>query len=70
MKYTIVLACELVLAGCSTIRDRRDAAWDPRVERGESLLDQIPNEEGGVLRRCGGHLDPEVARREGRSLRC
>jgi len=45
----------LQLAGCSAVNyDRRDAPWDPRGSR--SLMDQIPNEDGGALRRCCGHL--------------
>lgn len=63
----VVLCCALV--GCSAIRDRRDAAWDPRPSQG-ALIDQIPNEEDAAARRCGGHLDPEVAKKEGRSPRC
>ena len=60
----------MLLAACSHIRDYRDAAWDPRMELGESLIDQIPNWEGEAARRCGGQVDPEVARRESRSPRC
>lgn len=48
------------LQGCAGLAehliytDRRDAAWDPR--QGRSLMDQIPNEDGGANRRCCGHL--------------
>ena len=69
MKSTIVLLCVLVLAACS-IRDFRDAPWDPRPGSGETLLDQIPNMEGEAMTKCGGHMQPEDAEREGRSLRC
>ena len=49
----------LQLAGCSSIvtqlsQDRRDAPWDPKGSR--TLFDQIPNEDGGALKRCCGHL--------------
>jgi hypothetical protein len=66
MKTAVVLLClALQLAGCSHWRDRRDAPWDPR---GGSLLEQIPNEEGGSDRRCGGqYRDHE---RGSRSPRC
>jgi hypothetical protein len=41
--------------GCSLLQqDRRDAPWDPKGSR--TLFDQIPNEDGGALRRCCGHL--------------
>lgn len=61
------------LTGCASIytelaRDPRDARWDPKP--GHQLFEQIPNEDGGALRRCGGHMNPEQARREGRSMRC
>ena len=55
MKYTIVLLCVLVLAGCAALKDPRDAAWDPRPSSGQTLLDQIPNFEGEAERRCCGH---------------
>ena len=70
MKQYIVLACCVLLCGCAAIRDPRDAPWDPKPGSGETLLDQIPNMEGEALRRCGGHMDPEEALREGRSMRC
>ena len=57
------------LAGCAgLVRDRRDAPWDPKP--GQSLFDQIPNWDDSALRICGGHLDEETRRREGRSPRC
>ena len=60
MRTKIMLMLVFVqLAGCSTVvqqlgQDRRDAPWDPKGSR--SLLDQIPNEDSGALRRCCGHL--------------
>ena len=55
----MLMLVSLQLAGCSTItaqlkQDRRDAPWDPKGSA--SLMDQIPNEDGGALRRCCGHL--------------
>jgi hypothetical protein len=55
----MLMLVSLQLAGCSTVvtqlsQDRRDAPWDPKGSR--SLLDQIPNEDSGALRRCCGHL--------------
>jgi hypothetical protein len=45
--------------GCSSIvqqlsQDRRDAPWDPKGSA--SLLDQIPNWDGGANQVCCGHL--------------
>jgi hypothetical protein len=50
-----VLAASLT-AGCSALptHDRRDAPWDPKP--GQTLMDQIPNWEGGAGRVCCGHL--------------
>jgi hypothetical protein len=62
-----VMLVAVLVTGCSHWRDRRDAPWDPR---GGSLLEQIPNEEGGSDRRCGGHLSDEERRRSGKSPRC
>jgi len=53
-----LVALSLVLAssvGCSILQqDRRDAPWDPKGSR--TLLDQIPNWDGGAGRVCCGHL--------------
>ena len=51
----MLLLLSVQLAGCSLLQqDRRDAPWDPRGSK--TLFDQIPNEDGGALRRCCGHL--------------
>jgi uncharacterized protein YceK len=55
----MLIVVSLQLAGCSTVvqqlgQDRRAAPWDPKGSA--SLMDQIPNEDGGALRRCCGHL--------------
>jgi len=55
----------LQLQGCGILRDRRDAAWDPRHG---TLFDQIPNNEGAANRQCGGHLRDHE--RGSRSPRC
>ena len=55
----------LQLTGCGLLRDRRDAAWDPQQG---SLLEQIPNEEGGAGRHCGGQYKDHE--RGSRSPRC
>jgi uncharacterized protein YceK len=55
----MLMLVSLQLAGCSTVvtqlkQDRRAAPWDPKGSA--TLMDQIPNEDGGALRRCCGHL--------------
>lgn len=68
LRLVLLLALVANATACSLMRDRRDAPWDPKP--GQSLFDQIPNWDDGANRRCGGHLDEETRRREGRSPRC
>jgi len=45
---TVLVAASILLAtGCAT-HDRRDTAYDPKINQGQSLFDQMPNWE----RRC------------------
>ena len=73
MLRTIALVALCVsLTACSTLvaelqRDPRDTAWDPKSGQ---LFEQIPAWDSAAGRVCGGHLPPEQARREGRSMRC
>ena len=41
---SVLLLASLVLAGtgCAT-HDRRDTAYDPKINQGQSLFDQMPN---------------------------
>lgn len=60
------------LTACSSVvaelrRDPRDTAWDPKSGQ---LFEQIPAWDGAASRVCGGHLAPDEARRQGRSMRC
>ena len=51
----LLVVVALSSTGCSLLQhDPRDAPWDPKGSR--TLFDQIPNETGGALRRCCGHL--------------
>lgn len=54
----LILLAVLVLNGCSTwsamMRDPRDAPWDPKP--GQTLFDQIPNNEGSANQICCGRL--------------
>ena len=45
----------LFISACGTL----DAPYDPDFSKGETLFDQIPNNEGEALNRCAGHLPPE-----------
>lgn len=55
LKSLLVAAALVASTGCSVLqKDPRDAPWDPKP--GRTLFDQIPNEEGGAVRRCCGHL--------------
>ncbi len=49
----LVALCSNLAACSSLLRDPRDAPWDPKP--GQTLFDQIPNEDGGALRICCGH---------------
>lgn len=68
MRAVAVVIITLALTGCVTLRDHRDAPWDPPA--GVQLFDQIPNWEGAAGRICGGHLTREQRIKEGRSARC
>ncbi len=52
LRLLLVTLCAS-LTGCAGW-DRRDTAWDPKP--GATLMDQIPNEDGGANRICCGHL--------------
>jgi hypothetical protein len=51
----LIAGCVSVsLIGCATVRDSRDAAWDPPA--GRSLFEQIPAWDGAAEKICCGHL--------------
>jgi hypothetical protein len=56
MKYAIISAAAslALLQGCVTVRDHRDAAWDPPP--GRLLFEQIPPWDDRAHRICCGHL--------------
>jgi hypothetical protein len=55
LRVVLLLTLSVSLTACTTLQqDRRDAPWDPK--RGQTLFDQIPNEDGGANRVCCGHL--------------
>jgi hypothetical protein len=41
--------------GCAT-HDRRDTAYDPRIDQGRTLFDQMPNWDNAAEKICCGHL--------------
>ena len=49
-----VLVMAVMLSACSSM----DAPHDPQFPR-HTLFDQIPNNEGGALTVCAGHLHPD-----------
>ena len=49
-----VIMMAVMLSACSSM----DAPHDPQFPR-HTLFDQIPNNEGGALTVCGGHLHPD-----------
>ena len=53
-----IVLCVLLLQGCG-IHYSKDTPYDPNFRAGETLFDQIPNNEGASLNRCAGHLDPK-----------
>jgi len=59
LKAACIVLAVLLLQGCGLLRDRRDAAWDPKQG---SLLEHIPNEEGGAGRHCGDWSNGRVPR--------
>ena len=56
LSLTLCSSLLLAAAGCANVqrRDARDAPWDPRP--GVTMMDQIPNWEGGAGQVCCGHL--------------
>ena len=54
-RLLLLLTLCVSLTACTALQqDRRDAPWDPKA--GQTLFDQIPNEDGGANRVCCGHL--------------
>ena len=49
-----VLVVAAMLSACSSM----DAPHDPQFPR-QTLMDQIPNNEGAALSVCAGHLHPD-----------
>jgi hypothetical protein len=67
-KLVLLSVTLLAISGCA--HSPLDAPWDPKPGSGAQLFDQIPNWDGAANLRCGGHLTPEEARRQGRTQRC
>ena len=65
--WAVVLVSVLALQGCAGLYSK-DTAYDPDFPR-ETLFDQIPNNTGGALHRCAGHL-PESQREPHQTGRC
>ena len=56
---TVGLVLAILFAQGCGIHYSKDTPYDPDISRGETLFDQIPNNEGASLNRCAGHLDPK-----------
>ena len=53
--WTVMLVAFMMLQACSIGIYNKDRPYDPNLEQGETLHDQIPNWEGEALRKraCG-----------------
>ena len=65
--WAVALVCLAVLQGCAGYP--KDTPYDPNFEQGQTLFDQIPNNTGGALEVCAGHL-PESQRQPHQTGRC
>lgn len=63
-----LVVCGLVLQGCVGHMSK-DTPYDPNFAQGETLFDQIPNNEGESINRCAGHL-PVSERKPHQTGRC
>lgn len=59
-----LLLLVLMLSACSTM----DTPWDPDFRAGETLFDQMPNNDNNAAH-CAGHL-PQAQRPAGSTGRC
>ena len=70
LRVLVLLTLCASVCACSSaqlLRDRRDAAWDPKP--GHSLLEQIPAWTGAAHQICSGQLRDDQ-KRPGMSDRC
>jgi hypothetical protein len=54
--WAVIVLVGLILSGCAGYP--KDTPYDPNFEQGQTLFDQIPNNEGEALNRCAGHIPP------------
>ena len=54
--WAVIALVGLILGGCAGYP--KDTPYDPNFEQGQTLFDQIPNNEGEALNRCAGHIPP------------
>ena len=51
----LLIALAAASTGCAT-HDRRDTAYDPKLSKGQTLFDQMPNWDNAAEKICCGHL--------------
>jgi hypothetical protein len=51
----LLIALAAANTGCAT-HDRRDTAYDPKLSKGQTLFDQMPNWDNAAEKICCGHL--------------
>ena len=57
--WAVVVLAVLALQACAATKPyNKDRPYDPNIDRGETLFDQIPNWEGEALKVCAGHIPP------------
>ncbi len=65
LRLLLLALCANLAACAAYTQDRTTAPWDPRGSA--SLIDQMPNWEGGAGKICCGHLR---SCKEGQTPRC
>jgi len=68
LKSLLIVSVAASLTACGTLRDPRDAPWDPKP--GRHLFEQLPNWDDAARRRCGSHLPEDERTRRGLSGSC
>jgi len=65
IRTVVLVLAILAMTGCSTL----DTPYDPDIRRGETLFDQIPNQENREALVCAGSI-PQHKRKPYQTGRC